>query len=35
MSEKVVLVSDIGIDGAFAVSLALFDPKPEGPSAEH
>jgi len=29
MSEKVVLVSDIGIDGAFAVSLALFDPNLE------
>ena len=29
MSEKVVLVSDAGIDGAFAVALALFDPKLE------
>src|ERR1700677_4685125 len=29
MSEKVVLVSDVGIDGAFAVTLALFDPNLE------
>ena len=29
MSEKIVLVSDPGIDGAFAVSLALFDPNLE------
>lgn len=29
MSQKVVLVNDPGIDGAFAVALALFDPKLE------
>jgi inosine-uridine nucleoside N-ribohydrolase len=29
MSQKVVLVSDPGIDGAFAVALALFDPELE------
>src|SRR5215470_13392070 len=29
MSEKVVLIADPGIDGAFAVALALFDPNLE------
>src|SRR5687767_6393657 len=29
MPEKVILVCDTGIDGAFAVALALFDPKLE------
>src|SRR2546423_2024416 len=29
MSEKVILVADPGIDGAFAVALALFDPNLE------
>ncbi len=29
MSQKVVLISDPGIDGAFAIALALFDPELE------
>src|SRR4051812_8270447 len=29
MAEKVVLIADPGIDGAFAVALALFDPSVE------
>ena len=29
MSQKVILIADPGIDGAFAVALALFDPELE------
>src|SRR5262245_5160965 len=29
MSNKVVLITDPGIDGAFAIALALFDPEIE------
>ena len=29
MSNKVVLISDPGIDGAFAIALALHDPELE------
>ena len=35
MTQKVVLISDPGIDGAFAISLALFDPDRSRWAARH